>query len=70
MKREKGSEDAQKAQKERNKAGKVAQYANPRTKGITKAERRLEVRQADRERTLGSSKNATPEAYHKPGSLQ
>lgn len=49
-----------------NKTNHVANHANPRHKGLTKAEKRLEARLADFAKIdLGKHPN-----YNKPGSLQ
>lgn len=48
----------------------VAGRANPRHKGLTKAEKRLAARRADHEKTLASNKEDLSRCYHKPGSLQ
>ncbi len=60
---------AQQAQAERNKALKVAQYANPRKAGKeTKAEVRLQARIKDWAQTVSDPKKVWT-GYRKPGSL-
>lgn len=54
-----------------NKANMVANHANPRYRGPTKAESRLKIRQKDWEKTIATTKVNNPElCFHKPGSLQ
>lgn len=57
---------------ERNKALKVAQFANPSTRGNqTKAATALEVRRADYSRMVNQQGWKAPEGtYHRPGSMQ
>jgi hypothetical protein len=56
---------------ELNKANKVAQFANPRHRGLTKAESRLKTRQKDWEKKDWAKGRDVPEgAFHKPGSLK
>lgn len=56
---------------ERNKALKVAQFANPRKPGLTKAELRLASRTADYHSMTGRHDFKAPHgAFHKPGALK
>ena len=58
---------------ERNRANKVAQFANPSVRGNdTKAARMLDIRRADYTRTLNDPANRGKDmsGYHRPGSMQ
>lgn len=61
-----------KSNPERNKALKVAQFANPSVRGNqTKAAIALDARRADYSRMVDNRDFKAPEgAYHRPGSMQ